>query len=544
MKRFALARSVATLTALSLSAVAQVEVQGYYGTAAGDGFGFEVCAVGDVDADGFGDLAVGAPYSDAGSLDGGRVVVISGRTRQVIRTWTGTVVRGRLGAALAACGDLDGDGHADVLASAPNQFGGAGGSVTLFSGATGAVLHQWTGVAGFGSALAADGDVTGDGGHDILVGNWIQGDLWLFDGASGALVRSHLSTGYVLGERVAFLGDVTGDGRSEYVATNTNTWGVVQAYRGSTGAPHWLASGNFGDQLGVALARTTDLTGDGLPDLLVGAGDNGSFGSDGRGYFRLLDGVNGATIDTVDGSTFDVQLGAALAVAGDLDGDGSADFLVAHGLSTPNGPVEVRSGADRSLLASLPPNVTGIGWGASLAFGDVSGDGLPDIVLGAPRSDENGVDAGSVHVFSFVRRPTTYCASEANSLGCTPAIAASGTASATLAAPFDVGTTQLLNHKAGLLFYGFNPRQTPFQGGHMCVVAPTQRTAAQSSGGTALPASDCSGSFHFDFNARIQSGADPLLVAGTQVYSQFWSRDPADPSTTNLSNALAFFIAP
>jgi hypothetical protein len=78
----------------------------------------------------------------------------------------------------------------------------------------------------------------------------------------------------------------------------------------------------------------------------------------------------------------------------------------------------------------------------------------------------------------------------------------------------------------------------------MCIVAPTQRTPPQNSGGAAPPTSDCSGSFSLDFNARIQSGVDSQLVAGEEIFAQYWSRDPGDASTTNFSNALAFYIAP
>jgi hypothetical protein len=149
-----------------------------------------------------------------------------------------------------------------------------------------------------------------------------------------------------------------------------------------------------------------------------------------------------------------------------------------------------------------------------------------------------------MHVYTIVRSILSYCESEANTLGCTPVISGTGTPSATLANSFDVGANNVLNNKAGLLFYGFKPRQTPFQGGHMCIVAPTARTPIQNSGGTPAPANDCSGVFALDFNARIQSGVDPMLVAGEEVFAQYWSRDPADASTTNLSNALAFYVTP
>jgi hypothetical protein len=71
-----------------------------------------------------------------------------------------------------------------------------------------------------------------------------------------------------------------------------------------------------------------------------------------------------------------------------------------------------------------------------------------------------------------------------------------------------------------------------------------RRTPPLSSGGSALPADDCSGSFAIDFNAWIQSGVDPLLIAGAEVDAQHWSRDPSSPSTTGLSDAIHFRVRP
>ena len=77
----------------------------------------------------------------------------------------------------------------------------------------------------------------------------------------------------------------------------------------------------------------------------------------------------------------------------------------------------------------------------------------------------------------------------------------------------------------------------------MCLAAPRKRTPVQQSGGNPPP-DDCSGSFGYDVNARIQSGADPSLVPGTLVDGQYWYRDPLSPSTTGLSDALEFHITP
>lgn len=138
-----------------------------------------------------------------------------------------------------------------------------------------------------------------------------------------------------------------------------------------------------------------------------------------------------------------------------------------------------------------------------------------------------------------------YCTPKANSLGCLPSI--SGTGSATMsggAGSFTVDCDNSINNKNGILFYGFAAAAIPFQGGFLCVQPPTNRTAVQASGGNPPP-NDCSGSFSFDFGGLIASGSDPNLQSGTQVFAQYWMRDPSDPTSgTGLSDGAEFTIQP
>ena len=139
--------------------------------------------------------------------------------------------------------------------------------------------------------------------------------------------------------------------------------------------------------------------------------------------------------------------------------------------------------------------------------------------------------------------PAVYCAAQVNSQGCTPAIASTGTPSLTDPNPFDISVSNIINNKNGLLFYGFDRHNLAFLGGTLCVMPPIKRTVVQNSGGNPPP-DDCSGTFSHDFNALIQSGADPNLTVDACVYAQYWSRDPASGPTSNLSDALSFRIAP
>jgi hypothetical protein len=137
---------------------------------------------------------------------------------------------------------------------------------------------------------------------------------------------------------------------------------------------------------------------------------------------------------------------------------------------------------------------------------------------------------------------TTYCTAQTNSSGCVPKIASSAIvpASLTHASGFTISATNVLAGKIGILFYGRGRNAVPFQGGTLCVQPPVQRTPPASSGGTVA----CTGQFALDFNAWIASGADPSLSAGDRIDAQWWSRDPAAVSTTNLTNAIELEIAP
>ena len=327
----------------------------------GSRFGWSVAA-GDVDGDGTPDIAIGAPGETVDSiLDEGRVYVFSGRTGVLLYTFESPnpepnpLYGGRFGDALAM-GDIDGDGRADIIVGADQETiaGSTVGRAYAFSGASGAMTHTFTGsltTGGFGWSLAV-GDVDGNGTNDVVV---------------GAL---HDNDG--IGAVYAF----SGSGTQLFTLTTPNP--QLNAYFGNA----------------VALG---DVDGDGTMEIAVGAHDEdvGTTVQGGRVYL-----FSGETLlhtfvspDLAPQSLF----GSEVAL-GDVNGDGHADIAVAA--SGPSGFGGLAYTFDSETYASLTtfvsPEAPGAMFGVSVSLGDVNGDGVADVAIGAS-GDANG--SGRVYIW-------------------------------------------------------------------------------------------------------------------------------------------------
>jgi hypothetical protein len=154
----------------------------------------------------------------------------------------------------------------------------------------------------------------------------------------------------------------------------------------------------------------------------------------------------------------------------------------------------------------------------------------------------DGSHSRHVSVMRYAPSPWVYGAPSTNSLGCPVELHTAGDASLAASQPFWIQVAGVASHHSGMLLWSSAPAQIPFAGGSLYLRPPVQRTQLQDSGGTPAVL-DCSGSFAFDFNALLASGASGLRV-GDYAFAQYWYRDSGSAGTTAVSAGLRFRIDP
>jgi len=246
------------------------------GLGAGEQLGVRLAVLGDVDGDARPDLAASTKIN---SVVPGTVRVFSGGTGSLLYSLPGKSAGEQFGIALAAVGDVDGDGRGDLAIGAPraDTFGTDMGAVRVVSGADGRLLHELGGGAALGDSVARGGDVDGDGHDDVLVLAGAAGRV--YSGATGLLLLTLSPAGppdSFFGTSVGWLGDVTGDGRAELLLGQSGrapeSGGRVTVYSSDDASPLFTAySDEYGDsQFASTATGVGDEDGDGRPDLAVG----------------------------------------------------------------------------------------------------------------------------------------------------------------------------------------------------------------------------------------------------------------------------------
>lgn len=454
--------------------------------------GSPVGAGGDVDGDGLDDILVGAPEADHVFANAGRGYVVLGKAEDTDTVLLVDLVEGNGGfvidpevissdtaRSISSAGDINGDGLADILVGAPQEsvayvvFGRADDTMPVdlaevVSGNGGFVLVGEGNTDFTGRRVKPAGDVNGDAIPDLLIGAPLRdtngsdagrvyvvfgvvdssdpidlGDI--ADGTGGFVIDGETAFDYA-GFALDGVADINGDGLSDIVVgaygasvgvqatgrayvvfgkdTDTDAVALADVAGGMGG---FVIDGEAAsDACGFAVASPGDVDGDGLGDVLVGAPSNDIGGSSsGRSYLvfgraetdpvPLVDVVAGMGGFVLDGQDFGENSGAAVSGAGDVNGDGLADFAItapfADYAADSAGRTYVvygRAGGDPVVLGDVATGIGGFGLdgefeddvsGASVDGNfDVNGDGFSDIVIGAGGADLEGTDIGRSYV--------------------------------------------------------------------------------------------------------------------------------------------------
>lgn len=388
-------------------------LQEWRGEAAGDQFGWIARNIGDVDGDGVNDVTTSAPSNAEGGAGAGKVYAYSGRTGALLWSAVGPA-NGQLGLGIEAAGDVNADGVPDVIAGAPGAD-----RALVYSGSDGRVLLDLEALQAselFGRKVSDLGDVDGDGHDDVLVGapqndaaGQDAGRAYVFSGRDGSVLLT--LTGERAGDNFGSSGGGATDEHGSLIVVGApnagpQSGGRTYVYRGLTVEPAFVIEADAtGAQLGgMFVSAVGDVDGDGFTDVYASDWSNNAKGpSTGRVFVHS--GADGRRIYTFTGESQGDGFGIGVADVGDTDGDGHADLLVGawqQGSGAPSGgKLYLYSGADGSLVRT----VTGRVMGETLGFdttgmGDVDGDGHLDWLVTSAWSAVEGPRSGRMYILS------------------------------------------------------------------------------------------------------------------------------------------------
>jgi hypothetical protein len=388
----------------------------------------------DLDGDGFAELVIGQSlWAGVDSLARGRIQVFRGSADGPSTTpefeIAGDVPGMAYGHYVAGAGDVDSDGFHDLLViDVPYGRETRPGRVHLYRGGPRGrgLTESWsiTGQSrdsGLGTAMSSVGDVNADGFGDVVVGEAVatdrfdrEGIVRVFLGSPSGLPSEPAWTARggqaaaQLGSWMHMAGDVNGDGYDD-VLVGAPFWdgatmdcGQARLYLGGahgvSSTPIWtMEGGAINSHLGTTVAGAGDVNGDGYADVVIGEPQYSDEGRPERGRITLfLGGPRGpspAPDWQVLGPIAYMHFGYAVRGVGDLDGDGLDDVGVGAPQYTEGklihvGAAEVYRGTRRGCEASAAWRATGVAadehLGYGLSSGDLNGDRIPDLVIAAP----------------------------------------------------------------------------------------------------------------------------------------------------------------
>ncbi len=586
------------------------------GAAAADYSGFSVSAAGDINGDGIGDLIVGAFRADPNGTDSGSSYVVFGKTTGFGPTLAlsslsgsdgfrldGAAVGDGSGFSVSAAGDINDDGIGDLIVGAagadPNGNSAAGSSYVVFGKTTGfaptLALSALNGSDGFrldgaaagdfsGFSVSAAGDINGDGIGDLIVGAYRADPNGTDSGSSyvvfgkttgfaPTLALSSLSgsdgfrlDGVAAGDRsgrsVSAAGDINGDGIGDLIVGaagadpngNSAAGSSYVVFGKTTGFAPTLAlsslNGSDGFRLdgaaaydfsGISVSAAGDINGDGIGDLIVGAAGadpngNSAAGSSyvvfgkttGFGPTLALSSLSGSDGFRLDGAAAYDRSGRSVSAAGDINGDGIGDLIVGAYSADPNGSYSGSSyvvfgkttGFGLTLALSSLSGSDGFRLDGAAAFdrsgrsvsaaGDINGDGIGDLIVGAFGADSNGTDSGSSYVV-FGRAPILGISPASLAFGNVPVGQTSAAQTVTLE---NTGSANLTF--GALALSGANAAEFAL-GADTCSSQTLIPTATCTADVTLTPAATGARSAQLDIPSNAASSPDAVPLSGSGV---------------------------
>ncbi len=259
----------------------------YVGDALSDEFACSLSDAGDVDADGVPDIIVGARLDDNNGTNSGNARVISGATGLTLYSFDGNFGNVAFGHSVSGAGDVNGDGFDDMIVGAPYETtvgaGPSAGAAHIYSGANGSVLHSFYGSGSFGYTVSNAGDVDHDGFDDVIVGAPHElsttifgagGSATVFSGQTGAVITKFLGTNITarFGENVSDCGDVNGDGNPDVLVCEVGGANLpsIYVFTGLGGTAIETITAPVATGSDIRASGAGDLNRDGFSDIIIG----------------------------------------------------------------------------------------------------------------------------------------------------------------------------------------------------------------------------------------------------------------------------------